>query len=100
MRSFYDKLYLATVELKIQRGKDHFSCYVESIECDDGSIKYVVSMDNKEDFYSLLHECLHLVKQIFLDRHIPFTAENDEAIAYYQEWWFKKLWRAAHGIGK
>jgi hypothetical protein len=91
----YDPLYLANVDLRIGKGSNLFGCYVERI-VKNNTVRYVVSMENRDDFYSLLHECVHLVKHIFADRQIPFDARNDEAIAYYQTWWFKKLWRASH----
>lgn len=33
----------------------------------------------------LAHECLHAVKAVFESRGVPFTPENEEAIAYLQE---------------
>jgi len=55
--------------------------------------EYLIHIEDPKDFYTLLHETVHLVKTIFTDRGIPFTVENDEMIAYYQSFWFKKLWR-------
>ena len=91
----YDPLFLADVRLRIGKGSGLYGCYVKRV-VKDGDVRYVVSMEHREDFYSLLHECLHLVRCIFVDRNIPFTVDNDEAIAYYQVWWFKKLWRRCH----
>ena len=47
----------------------------------------------KNQFYSLLHETVHLTGQVFHERGIPILKENDEMFAYYQEYWFKILWR-------
>lgn len=56
-------------------------------------VRYLVWVRRKDDFYCLLHETLHLAKEVFGDRGIPFDNKNDEMIAYYQEYWFKKFWR-------
>jgi len=47
----------------------------------------------KDDFYSLQHETIHLIKYACDHVGIDFRAENDEFIAYYQNYWFKQLWR-------
>ena len=41
----------------------------------------------------LVHELSHLVMQIFDDKGIPIRAENTEAFAYYQEFWFNEIQR-------
>ncbi len=61
---------------------------------------YIIWVENKKGFYALLHETLHLVRHIFDDRGVPFRSENDESIAYYHMWWFKKLWRTLNGVDK
>lgn len=92
---FYDRIYCAAVELQIGKQKGLFSCSVETVM--DGEYPvYVMKLSNKNDFYGLVHESLHLVKSIFRDRQIPFTPENDETIAYYQSWWVRKLWHEMH----
>lgn len=95
-KRFYDPLYFATVILTDKSGYEYLggSTYKETIT--KGKEKYVEYFINveKKNFYTLQHECVHLVKHIFVDRGIPFTAENDEVIAYYLEYWFKRLWRA------
>ena len=55
--------------------------------------RYRIHVCDPKDFYSLLHEMIHLVKGIMEDRGIPFREENDEIIAYLTEHWFKILWR-------
>lgn len=52
---------------------------------------YILRIE-ENDFYTLAHECIHLVRHILDDRGISFRAENDEAIAYYHGYWLKKLW--------
>ncbi|MEK9207719.1 MAG: hypothetical protein AAB922_04505, partial [Patescibacteria group bacterium] len=98
IKHFYDSLYFANVKLQIGGQRDSkLSCWVQREEDQkDHTVTYIVYMENKDDFYGLLHECLHLVKLVFIDRQIPFVSENDEAIAYYLCWWFKTLWRVSH----
>lgn len=67
-----------------------------SIEDDKGktvTTEYLVVVYRKEDFYTLSHELIHLVKDIFLTTGVPFNSNNDETIAYYHEFWLKRLWR-------
>lgn len=54
---------------------------------------YLINVEDKNDFYVLLHESVHLVGWILEDRNISVKKENDEIFAYYQEYWFKTLWR-------
>jgi len=78
--------------------KRNYEGFVQQIERTEKngcvSVKYIIFIENKKNFYTLLHETAHLVKHIFLDRGIPFDGTNDEAIAFYQTFWFKKLWRS------
>jgi len=104
----YDSVLNVSVELHFSKEKTMFNATVH--KCDaviaEGVHKgspypvYIVTMSDRNDFYVLLHECIHLVKHIFADRHIPFSADNDEVLAYYMEWWFKTLWRVCHKKGK
>ncbi len=70
--------------------------YVELLDFTkkDGSVErsYIIRIE-ENDFYTLAHECVHLVKHIFTDRGIAFRPENDEAVAYYHGYWLKRLWR-------
>lgn len=58
---------------------------------------YVVWIEKPNAFYTLMHETIHLVKHIFRDRGIPFNEWNDEIIAYYHAYFFRKMW---HFCGK
>lgn len=90
---FYDNVYLAYVELQfIECGDGVLYGRVDRFENKNGEKRYVVSLSSFEDMDILLHECIHLVSYIFKDRHIPFDEFNDESIAYYYTWWFKRLW--------
>lgn len=57
------------------------------------SREYIVIVEDKKDFYTLLHETNHLTTHIMVDRMIPPTQENDEVRAYIQNYWFRTLWR-------
>lgn len=94
---FYDKVYFADVVLSVGKQKGVLSGFTQvETKNKNGEIFvcYHIHIDDPKDFYGLMHECVHLVKHIFIDRGIPFSAENDEAIAYYMMYWFKMLWRA------
>jgi len=52
----------------------------------------VVWIKDKIDYLSMVHETLHLVKRIFKIKNIPFDSDNDEIIAYYQNYWVRKFW--------
>ena len=95
---FYDKVFDAEVEVFLDKTEDRKHSG-ETMNVDrinkDGSVykEYRVCLEDKKDFYTLLHETVHLVEKIFTDRGIPFTSENSEIIAYYQTYWFKQIWR-------
>ncbi len=100
MKLFYDNVFLATVGLEIGTpDNQRLAAHVEIQEKKNSKgveVRYVVRIENKENFYTLLHDCLHLVRHIFVDRGIPFDDTNHELIAYYQTYWFKRLWRAVN----
>lgn len=55
---------------------------------------FVVWLLHPDDFYVLMHETLHLVVAIFETKGINVNLANEEeAMAYYQSFWFRKLWR-------
>lgn len=54
----------------------------------------IVWLENKKDFYTLMHESVHLVRTIFEQLGITTDLSvEDEMFAYYQIYWFKTLWR-------
>ena len=57
------------------------------------SLGYLVWVKDKKNFYIMVHETVHLTKQIFETHNIPFTPENDELIAYYQNYWIRRFWK-------
>lgn len=55
---------------------------------------FVLWVMHPNDFYVLMHETLHLVVAIFEAKGINVNLANEEeVIAYYQSFWFRKLWR-------
>jgi hypothetical protein len=61
----------------------------------DGSEQYVVSIRDTQhpDILSIVvHETFHLVSRIFKRKSIEFDYLNHEAWAYYQEYWFRRIW--------
>ncbi len=93
-KKFYEPIYFANVILDVSKMDGRLDACVETVEDKEKKVHYIVHVEDKKDFYSLMHECLHLVKRVFTDRGIPFDDKNDEAIAYYFTYWFKTLWRA------
>jgi len=61
---------------------------------DDKSITkgFLVWLKEKDDYYGMVHETVHLVKRIFEAMQIPFNEDNHEIIAYYQNYWVRKFW--------
>ena len=53
---------------------------------------FLVWVNRSDNYYTMVHECLHLVNMIFKFHGIPFTSDNDEIIAYYQNYWVRKFW--------
>lgn len=98
MKTFYDKVFNATIGIEIAKpSRDVFDAEsgIEEKQVKGGTLRrYVVTLQNRKDFYALIHETIHVVKNVFTDRGIPFTAENHEMIAYYQSYLFETLWRA------
>lgn len=108
---FQIKVYLVIGDKKQLKS---FHCYEEDYhdaEChnieveeinSDGSegIKnrhLLVWIKENEDYHGMVHETVHLVKRIFEIMGIPFNDNNDEIIAYYQNYWVRKFW---HKMGK
>ena len=58
------------------------------------SLGFVVWLSDPRDFYVLLHETVHLVNFILESKGINVNLANEEEVfAYYQSFWFRKLWR-------
>jgi hypothetical protein len=95
-KRFYDPLYFANVVLEVGTHAEVIDCWITREVKPDKTVWYTVRLNKKENFYGLMHECIHLVRHIFDDRQIPFDSKNDEAVAYYMMYWFKRLWRAAN----
>lgn len=83
---------------------DRLLGFVQSIDVTDkpGVIyrDYVIYLESKENFYTLLHESTHLVNHILRDRNAYYDWQKDETFAYYQTYWFKRIWRTINVKGK
>lgn len=88
---FYEPFLYANIEISF--AKDKILKGSTNQYEKDGIVYYTLQLEDSKDFYTLMHECLHLTNRVFTDRGIPFNAENDEVIAYYQSYWFKRIWR-------
>ncbi len=116
VKSFYEPVFETTVlfmtdctpsEMKAYLKKKKYSIDVEDYSDLAGSVtfldeedkkgrktrEYLVVVEDKKAFYTLLHETHHLATHIAHDRLIPIRQENDEITAYIQNYWFRTLWR-------
>src|SRR5260221_12283953 len=48
-------------------------------------------VENKKDFYCLMHEISHIVIEVFEMKGMKINNETTEAVAYYFEYWFREL---------
>lgn len=71
-----------------------------AFRCDKDELKYyIIWMRDSEKYYTLTHECLHLVEWRFNDLGVKYESEQ---VCYYHEYWVKVLWReiSRRGNGK
>lgn len=62
---------------------------------------YFIYMRNKSDFFTLAHELIHLVAEIFIDRKVNIDLEKDqEAFAYYHTYLFETIWKSLNSKKK
>jgi len=54
--------------------------------------RILIWIEKSDDYNGMVHETIHLVKRVFEIMGVPFTAENDEIIAYYQNYWVRTFW--------
>ena len=85
------------------RKKYHYeirdNCLGESVVMEDLKEKtetQVIWIADVSNFYTLSHELIHMVKNVFEKNKIPFAPDNDETIAYYHTYWFRRIW---HDMG-
>lgn len=80
-----------------REGWNQYNGFVQAIDQKEktGEIfrEYLIYLEDKDDFYTLLHESVHLVNHILRDRNAFYNWDKDELFAYYQTYWFKKIWR-------
>ena len=72
--------------------RDCFGALCKEVEYESGEIGYLVWVQGPSEYNTMVHETIHLVQRIFKNTKIPFTAENEEIIAYYQNYWVRKFW--------
>ena len=113
IKKFYEPLFKVQVLCITDCGSDELKVYlkkkkinIKDFDCMDGftahleelqekdidggySTYHVLWIKDKKQFYSLLHETIHLVWQVMEERGIK---ASDEIAAYCTEWWFKTLW--------
>ncbi len=73
---------------KAHRGK----CVDLADDKDELPSGFLIWIDSSENFYTMVHETLHLVRTVFEYHGVPFNQENDEFIASYQNYWVRKFW--------
>ena len=64
---------------------------VEAINKSGNTEQFIYT--RKKDFYTLLHEIVHMVHHILTRRNVPITETDSEAYAYYIEYWARVMWR-------
>lgn len=55
-------------------------------------IGFLIWIEKPTDYNAMVHETLHLIKRIFECIGIPFNSDNDEIMAYYQNYWIRLFW--------
>jgi hypothetical protein len=53
---------------------------------------FLVWVDGMNQYHNMVHETLHLTRKIFGMHGVEFNSDNDEIIAYYQNYWVRKFW--------
>ena len=91
----FDEVYKVDIRVKVDKDMSYYAGRV-NVNRDGMWPIYELTMKNRRDFYTLVHECLHLVVHIFNDRGLPFEASNHEFIAYYLESLVQRIWRGLH----
>jgi hypothetical protein len=76
-----------------KQDKNGFSMEIENSWHGQTITEFLIVVYNVDDFYTLSHELIHLVRNVFAQRKLNFDSDNDEAIAYYHEYWLRRFWR-------
>lgn len=85
---------LINKKFKLGLTEEDLKFYAWTIEHPDYKDKYetwVLLKPSKLDYNTVLHELLHVVNFIALQKGIEVSAENDEALAYLQGYIGEKL---------
>jgi hypothetical protein len=57
----------------------------------EGKTCYIIWVRRSRDYPTIAHEVVHLVFDVFKDRGIPNSYQNQEAFAYYSAFWLENL---------
>ena len=57
-----------------------------------GLESFLIWLDGFDQYHNMVHETLHLTAQMFKEYGVLFSADNEEMIAYYQNYWVRKFW--------
>lgn len=72
---------------------DSFNASIDVVEKANGTLDYfLVWVEDLTGYNAMVHETLHLTKRIFNLVGVPFASDNDEIIAYYQNYWVRQFW--------
>lgn len=59
----------------------------------DSKYSHIVWIGDPEDYYTILHESIHLATTIMDEKGIPISKNNDEVLAYLSEFWTRIFWK-------
>lgn len=72
---------------------NNYSAITSTITKNNDELDYfLVWVEKPDSYYDMVHETLHLTKRIFELVGVPFDKDNDEIIAYYQNYWVRTFW--------
>jgi len=54
--------------------------------------RFIVWVADPADYYTMVHEALHLATKILDRLGIIYTGDNDEILAHYQNYWVQQFW--------
>lgn len=69
------------IKAPIHGGRASYGCAVWTTD-DEGTKWFAISLEDKANFWTLLHECSHMVDFIFEVFGVPCGPENTEVRAY------------------
>ena len=75
-------------ELVVEKDEDaaFFTCTTR-----DNRHVYIIWSKKSRNIPTVTHEIIHLIHEVFNNRGIPTTYKNQEAMAYYMDFWIKQI---------